>query len=74
MLEIQVFRSGLTVAELKRLLADWPEQNEHGEPTEVWVSNAAGSSNQVREIWPLRMQTKEDGSRTADLLLQHDGD
>lgn len=50
---MQEFSNGLTVRELKELIKDWPEVDEHGEPTQVWFDDAAGYSNQVREVWPL---------------------
>ena len=31
------FPNGLTVKELKTIVADWPEVDHLGEPTEVWI-------------------------------------
>ena len=71
-MNMQRFTEGLTVTELKRLLTSWPERNEDDEPTEVWLSDGNGISNQAREVWPLRLCTASDGSERADLMLQHD--
>jgi hypothetical protein len=58
------FPNGLTVKQLKDLLAGWPDETESGEPTEVWIGSESGSSNQVRVIWPLNLS-----NGSADLLL-----
>jgi hypothetical protein len=61
----------MTVAELKRLLADWPEVDEHGEDCEVWIVSRDGTSNVVHEAWPLNRRESEDGTkRWADLCLK----
>jgi hypothetical protein len=65
------FPNGLTVAELKRLVADWPEVDEHGDPFAVWLGCGHGTSNVVTEVWPLNGRENEDGTkRWADLLLE----
>jgi hypothetical protein len=67
----QHFPNGLTVIELKRLVADWPETDAWGEPCEVWIGSRDGTSNVVREVWPLNRRESEDGTkRWADLLLE----
>lgn len=67
------FEKGLTVAELKRVIADWPETDDQGEPCEVWLADARGASNQACTISPLNARTSEDGKHSwADLILQHD--
>jgi rRNA maturation endonuclease Nob1 len=58
---------GLTVKDLKELIKYWPESDENGEPTTVWVSSAGGVSNVVVEIWPLNLK-----NASADLLLVYD--
>lgn len=35
------FPQGVTVKELRDLLAGWPEANGHGEPTRVWITSSA---------------------------------
>ena len=72
-MKIERFENGMTVAELKRLVADWPETDEYGEPCEVWLGNGSGLSNQAREISPLNMRENKDGTKVwADVLLSHD--
>ena len=71
-MKIHSFQNGMTVADLKRLIADWPETDEDGEPCEVWLGNGGGLSNQAMEAVPLNMRSSEDGSKKwADLLLDH---
>lgn len=54
---------GLTVKKLKEIIADWPDENESGEDTEVWASDGKGTSSQVKTVWPLN-----DG----DMLFDHE--
>lgn len=68
-MNIHSFDNGLTVAELKRIVANWPETNEEGEPAEVWVADREGTSNQVHAIWPLNKRMTGEGIETADLML-----
>lgn len=65
------FPYGLTVAELKKILAEWPEVDGNGEPTHVWISNeATGVSNTVSEVSPLNRRQSDDGTHVwADLFL-----
>lgn len=71
-MEIQRFDNGLTVAELKAILAGWPDTHEDGTPCEVWLSDGNDLTNQAREVWPLSMRQTSDGRHSADLLLGHD--
>lgn len=65
------FENGLTVRELKEIIKDWPEENEYGEPCEVWLGDGGGFSNQAREVSALNLRSN--GNREwADLLLTHD--
>ena len=67
------FPDGMTVAELKAMIRDWPETDEHGEPCEVWLCNGAALSNQAMMATPLNMRWSEDGSKVwADFMLGHD--
>lgn len=50
---VQHFKNGLTVRELKELIKNWPEVDEHGDEAEVWVEDEYGISNPVRSVWPL---------------------
>lgn len=67
------YPDGMTVAELKALVRDWPETDAYGEPCEVWLCDGAGLSNQVRMATPLNMRRSENGAKEwADLMLGHD--
>lgn len=68
--QIVVFLEGMTVKELKEIIKDWPEVNSEGEPTEVWVGNANGTSNPVYSAASLNKHTLEDGTPTADFILE----
>ncbi len=63
-LSVKYFPKGLTVKELKEIVNSWPEVNDEGEPTEVWVGNDHHSS-QVTEVWPLNVRNGK-----GDLLLE----
>lgn len=62
------FETGMTVIDLKRILADWPETNEYGEPSEVWLTNGSGVSNQAKAIIPLGIRY-HGNEVSADLML-----
>lgn len=64
--------SGLTVAELKRHIEHWPETNERGEPTEVWIETGENLSGPCVAVEVLNRRTLEDGSETSDLLFCSD--
>lgn len=55
--------NGLTVKQLKELIKDWPEEDEYGELTEVWLEDMSGTT-QAREVWPLNSR-----ENSADLLI-----
>lgn len=61
------FPNGLTVRDLKKIIADWPEEKSDGELTEVWVE-MVGLSNMVHGIWRLN----PDSNGAADLSLTID--
>lgn len=66
------YENGLTVAQLKAIIKDWPETNdETGEPNEVWLGDGRGLSNQAREVSPLNWRAS-DKKDWADLILSHD--
>ena len=66
------FENGMTVADLKRLIADWPETDEYGEPCEVWLGDGGCLSNQAKELSSLNMRQSEDGTKQwADILLSY---
>lgn len=61
---------GLTVKKLKELLADWPETNPRtGEDCEVWLGQGT-ISNPVKLVAPLNSRIHDDGSISADLLIE----
>jgi hypothetical protein len=64
------FPNGLTVKELKELMKDWPEEDEFGEPCEVWLETSDGHSNIVKHVIPLNRRVFDDNvTFSADLLL-----
>lgn len=63
-----IFPIGLTVTELKRILADWPETDVSGEPTEVWLETSQYTSAPCVEVVILNRRV-DDGVVTADILL-----
>ena len=67
------FPGGLTVADLKAAIRDWPEADGYGDPCEVWLCSGNGTSNQAKMVSPLNLRSSDDGSkRWADFLLGHD--
>lgn len=66
------FPDGMTVAQLKAIVRDWPETDEYGDPCEVWVCDGKGLSNQARMATPLNMRrSKDDKTVWADFMLGH---
>lgn len=63
------YSNGMTVRDLKELIKDWPEENNYGELTEVWLGDGNMHSNQVVRHSPLNVGLKDDGFAYADLLL-----
>ena len=54
----------------KKLIECWPEENEYGEPTEVWILNKDHTSSPCIMTITLNYRTNnEDGSEYADILL-----
>ena len=67
------YPNGMTVAELKAMIRDWPETDEYGEPCEVWICNGSGLSKHARRATPLNLRGSEDGKKVwADFMLGHD--
>jgi len=64
------FVRGMTVKELKELVKDWPEVTNYGEPTEVWIETGRGWSSPVVVAMALNLRDMEDGTKTADLVLE----
>ena len=70
-LRLHFFQNGMTVAELKELLINWPDTDEYGDPCEVWIGDSQGLSNPVFRAEPLNKRQNEDGSKLwADLILE----
>lgn len=65
--EILEFENGLTVAELKEIIKDWPETRADGTPTEVWLCDAAGVSNIAIEVSDLNL----DDENVGDIIISH---
>jgi len=64
-IKIYEFLNGLTVAELKRVLEAWPDTDNYGLPTEVWIETGENLSSPVNSIWPLNAQ-----ENSADILFK----
>jgi hypothetical protein len=62
-------KTGVTVAELKKHIADWPETDAMGEPTEVWLETGRELSSPCMSIELLNHRIHEDGTETSDLLF-----
>lgn len=60
---------GVTVAELKKHIAAWPETDAMGEPTEVWLETGHQLSSPCMSIELLNYRMRDDGTHTSDLLL-----
>ncbi len=68
--EKKLFLNGLTVAELKLIINDWPETDNNGNPCEVWIETGKDLSSPVVEVSPLNYRTTEEGDMVfADLML-----
>ena len=68
--KIYIFPNGMTVAELKAIIRDWPETDEHGNPCEVWLGKSGGLSNQARKAEPLNHRRSEDSNKVwTDFML-----
>lgn len=63
-MQMKSFPNGLTVKELKEIIADWAETDEDGEPTEVWIETGWCLSSVVIEVTPLNKR-----ENSADLFL-----
>ena len=62
-------KKGITVAELKMVIAHWPSTDFEGEPTEVWIDNGDDTSRPCFRIMPLNLRGYEDAA-TADVILE----
>lgn len=63
------FTPGLTVLDLKQVIAKWSTLRDNGEACEVWIGNGVGLSNLATQVWSLNKRVGADGKESADLLL-----
>jgi hypothetical protein len=61
--------NGITVRKLKQLIADWPEEDQYGDETEVWIQTGDHHSNQLVELCPLNHRIDEAGKEWSDIML-----
>lgn len=50
------YPEGLTVRELKLLVANLPEVDAYGDEYEVWLDHGDGTSSGVKAVWPLNVR------------------
>lgn len=62
----------ITVAELKRHIADWPEMDASGEPTEVWLQSGDMASRPCVAVEVLNLRRVNDDEETSDLLFSYE--
>jgi hypothetical protein len=64
------FPQGITVKELKEILAHWPETNGRGEPTRVWIESSTNlMESVVREVTSGQVDLT-DPQTAADVYLR----
>lgn len=61
--------TAITVAELKQIIKDWPEQNELGQPCEVWISTGEMLSCPCVSAGILNKREGDRGIVVADIIL-----
>jgi hypothetical protein len=67
------YDEGMTVTDLKTLLATWPEADEYGEPCTVWIGHSNGLSDPVTGAMPLNPRENEAGTLFwSDLILEYE--
>lgn len=62
-------KKGITVAELKKVVAEWPETDDYGEPREVWLCTGVHLSSPVKHLQILNRRVHEDDTVSSDLLI-----
>jgi hypothetical protein len=66
---IYEFPNGMTVKELKEVIKQWPEVDEHtGEDCEVWITTGKNLSSPVICVYPLNLRMNN-GKASYDILL-----
>lgn len=63
------FPNGMTVKELKALIADWPETNQYGEDTKVLISTQDSIDCTVHSSWCSEVRFNANGELVYDLSL-----
>ena len=64
-MQLRIFNSNcITVKELKEFLAAYPDYNENGEPTEVWLESGEGLTSPCKEVCALNLR-----GNSADIAL-----
>ena len=63
------FPCGMTVKELKELIKDWPETNQYGEDTLVYISTESDTDCTVHSSWCSSVRTNDNGTLVYDLTL-----
>lgn len=61
----------VTVAELKRHIADWPETDASGEPTEVWLQTGDRLSRPCVAVEVLNLRRVNHDEESSDLLFSY---
>lgn len=69
MVEMHTDMNGITVRKLKQLIADWSEEDQYGDETEVWLSTGTYTNSPLVEICPLNLRQSENGKVWCDLAL-----
>ncbi len=64
----QSFENGLTVRQLRELIKDWSDEDDVGNPCEIFIRNGNYTSK-VRSVWLLSPRENEDGKKWADMFL-----
>lgn len=60
---------GLTVKELKAILATWPEVDENGDDTKVYISTDGDTDSTVHSVWPTSVRLNDNDEPVYHLGL-----
>ncbi len=64
-MKARFYPAGMTVKQLKELVATWPDTNDEGEFCEVWIGTRDGLSSPAVSVWPLNKR-----GEAADFLIE----
>lgn len=68
---IHEFKNGMTVRKLKKLVKDWPEEDDIGDPTKVWIETGWCKSSPVTVVSTLnRKVDQETGKEWSDMIFE----